>query len=206
MGINPVREALTTEYVQTLLKIKAGQLARRPEFRKEDPGDIKQDLIEHVLRQADNFDPSRAGVNTFITRIVETAVAMLIRRQKRQKRAGGHHAMSLEGTVLEGDGRETSMANLISEADLRRRAGGSVHDDQGDAELSTDIVTAIHSLPPALQDIALRLIAAKGREVPVADDLGISRRQVRKAVTAIREHFRDHGWEDLGPAGHPARR
>ena len=183
MPQDPVRSALTTEYVQTLLKIKANQLARRPEFRKDDPDDIKQDLIKHVLKQADNFDPSRAGVNTFITRVVETAAAMLVRSQKREKRAPGHRAMSLEGTLLKGDGREASMADFIDEVDLRRRCGTDASSDQDASDLRTDLADTLKELPPELRRVAVRL--PNSTEASIARDLGISRRQVRKAMAAI---------------------
>jgi len=189
MGIDPVRSALTTEYVQKLLKIKARQLARRPEFRKTDPADIEHDLITHILRQADNFDPTRSAVNTFITRVVETAAAMLVRHRGRRKRAAGYRAISLEGTILPGDGRETSMAEIVSEGDLRRRCGGEVHDEQQEAELSTDVTRAMEGLTPRQREIAKRL--AEASEAAVAREMGISRRQVRNDVLAIRKKFEE---------------
>ena len=54
-----------------------------------DRADIEHDLIGHVLKQADKYDPDRAAVNTFIVRVVETAAAMLVRDRGRLKRAGG---------------------------------------------------------------------------------------------------------------------
>ncbi len=75
MGTDPVRSALTTEYVQKLLKIKASQLGRRPEFRTIDPDDLEHDLTIHVLKQADNYDPARSAANTDSARVAPPATS-----------------------------------------------------------------------------------------------------------------------------------
>ena len=192
MDTDPVRAALTTPYVKTLLKIKAHQLSRRREFRKDDPDDIQQDLITHVLMQADNFDPARqASANTFITRVVKTAIAMMVRSRKRQKRAAGHRAMSLEGTVLEGDGRETSMAAVVSEDDLRRRLGGTAISDQDKSDIRSDLADAVKNLPAKQRLIIQRL--AHSTENAVSHELDTSRRQVRNATDEVRKRL--PGWE-----------
>jgi len=201
MGTDPIRSALTSEYVQTLLKIKASQLARRPEFRKTDPADIEHDLITHVLKQADNYDPARSKPHTFVTRVVETAVAMLVRDRGRIKRAAGFRAVSLDSAAVSETGHETTMAALVSDEDLRRRCGGQV-DDQERTDLSIDIAQAMAGLTPQQRDIATRRVSAT--EVDVARQLGISRRQVHNAVLAIREHFEKAGLRESDAPGQPA--
>ena len=193
MGTDLVRSALTTEYVRTLLKIKAKQLSRWPEFRRTDPADIEHDLIAHVLGQADNYDAARSAPNTFITRVVETAAAMLVRDRARIKRAAGYRTASLDAPLVSRNGDETTMAALMEEKHLRRRCGGEVHDDRQDAELSADVARAMEGLTPRQREIAKRL--TKATEASVAREMGISRRQVRNAVLAIRECFRQKGFE-----------
>lgn len=187
MPQDPVHSALTTEYVQTLLRIKAKQLARRPEFRRTDPADIEHDLTIHVLKQADNYDPARSVPNTFITRVVETAAAMLVRDRGRTKRAAGYRAISLERTWLHGDQRQTMLGDIVSESDLRRRCGGRIRDDRRKAELSADVAGAMVGLTDRQREIAKRL--AWAAEASIAREMGISRRQVRNDVLAIRERF-----------------
>ena len=192
MPTDPVRAALTTPYVQTLLKIKAHQLSRRTEFRRDDLDDIQQDLIAHILAQADNFDPARrASANTFVTRVVETAIAMMIRSRKRKKRAAGHRAMSLESTVFKGDGRETSMAEVVCEDDLRRRLGGTAISDQDKSDIRSDLTDAVRNLPAKQRRVVLKLIDST--ETAVAGELDTSRRQVRNATDAVRKRL--PGWE-----------
>ena len=191
-----VRLALSTAYVQKLLQIKARQLASRPEFRYSDRADIEHDLIAHVLQQAGKYDPARACVNTFIIHVVETAVAMEIRKRGRLKRAAGYHAASLEDTFPpDEDEGEATLGEFVSESDLRRRCGGFVHDPRADSGLSVDVAGAMAGLTPRQREIAKRLVEAK--EATIAREMGISRRRVRSDVLAIRKHFRQAGLVDL---------
>ncbi|MBE3123871.1 MAG: hypothetical protein IMZ65_03630, partial [Planctomycetes bacterium] len=86
MGVHPVHAALTTKYVQTLIRIKARAVARQPGFSQSDQDDLEQDLAIHVLKQAHYFDPDRGSVRTFIARVVDSAVAMMLRDRRRLKR------------------------------------------------------------------------------------------------------------------------
>jgi len=184
----PIHLALTTKYVQNLLNAKARQLMRRPEFQMATPADIVHDLIKHILEQVDNYDPARSAPNTFITCVVETTVAMLVRSRKRHKRAIGYQSISLERAQFNTEQRNTVLGEIISECDLRRRCGGDIHDGQRNAELSADVATAIESLTARQQKIASGLIS--GSEVSVAREMNISRRQLRKEIMFIRRHFK----------------
>lgn len=193
MSHDPVRVALTTPYVQTLLRVKARQVTRRAEFRGTDPRDIEQDLLIHVLQQAGKYDPSRSCVNTFISRVVDSAIAMMIRSRKRLKRAGERHTVSLDSPV-EGEPGRTSMTELVDESDLRRRYGGAPLADLERADLAGDVSEVLASLPADLQ----RVVELLGElsHAAIARELGISRRQVRKAIRSIREHFEAAGLAD----------
>jgi len=126
--------------------------------------------------------------------VVETAAAMLVRDRRRIKRAAGYWALSLERTHISGAQRPIWLSQIVSESDLRRRCGGTVHDDQQDAGLSADVAGAMAGLTPRQREIAKRLVEAT--EAAVAREMGISRRQVRNAVLAIREHFRQVGLDE----------
>ena len=67
-----------TEYARTLIRVKARQIVCRPGFSRSDTGDVEQDLYLHLLSQAQQFDPTRGSINTFIARVVDSAVAMLV--------------------------------------------------------------------------------------------------------------------------------
>ena len=192
MSSEAVRAALTSEYVQNLLSTKSYQLCHRPSFRRWERPDLEQDLAVHVLRQAHHFDPSRACVKTFIARVVDSAVAMILRDRRRFKRAAGFRSRSLEEALFHSEKGAGSLADLLDEADGCRRTGGNPTPGQQYAELASDTQRVLSELPPPLQEIANRLINAT--EASIARDLGISRRQVRNAVETIRGCFRRAGY------------
>lgn len=205
MGVQTVRDALTSGYVKRLLRVKAGQLKRRPEFRRTGRSDIEQDLVVYVMKKAHLFDPDRASVRTFISRVVDSAVAIMIRGARREKRAAGLTAWSLDGTVFKHDEDVTPLAELITGADVSRRLGLQPLSAQQRCDLEADVGAVVKDLSPALKAILARRL--DGSEASVARDLGTSRRQVRKAMARIREHFRAAGFSDEpGFSGQPARR
>lgn len=192
MGIDLVCAALTTTYVQALLRVKARQLGRRPEFRRTDPADIEQDLIGAVLEQAHRFDPARAAVVTFIARVVDSAAAMLVRHYRRLKRWGGTYPESLDAGTTPDDGKETPLVETLLEEDAHRHRGGDSASDLAQWEMAEDVAGALAGLEPDSQAIARRLMRGDN-EAAIARDLGISRRQTRKAFDAISEQLRRAG-------------
>lgn len=188
------RGAVLTEYAQSLIKFKARQLSRRPGFSRSDEEDVAQELTVHLLSKAHQFDPNRASVNTFADRVIRSAIAMLLRDRRRQKRAAGFAATSLEDIPAQSGGDVESLRDMLTEADLRRRIGIAAS-DQDRADLIAAVVEAMRSLPAADQETCRRLI--EGSKASVARDLRVSRRQIRNAIERIRRHFEAAGLGDF---------
>jgi len=197
MGTHPVHQALTTDYVQTLIRTKARQVSRYWEFRRCDPDDIEQDLIAYVLKQAHHFDPARASVKTFIDRVIGSAIAMMLRDRGRLKRAAGLRAISLDSTFVDRCRSDLPLAlrDIVQEADLPSRRGTEVRDHRERIDLAADIAHAMEGLTAQQLEVVHRLVGAS--EAAVARGLGTSRRQVRKAVEAIRQRLQDAGLADF---------
>ncbi len=192
MGVTPNRDAVLTAYAQSLIKFKARQLSRRPGFTRSDQEDLEQDLTAHLLTQAHHFDPARGSANTFAERVIKSAIAMMLRGRRRQKRAAGLAAQSLERTFVQLDLGLQSLRDSLSAADHQRRTGNDGGDeDRG--ELVAAVTEAFRNLPPDLREICRRL--SDGTASSVARDLGISRHQLRLAINRVRQHFED---ADLG--------
>jgi len=186
-GFDP--KEIVTEYARTLIRVKAKQIVRRPGFSRSDQPDVEQDLVVHLLCQAQHFDPDRGSLNTFIARVVDSAVAMLVRERGREKRnpSGDAEVQSLAEMVPQPDGPPEALARLISQLDLERRTGGASLTDAQLFELVADVANVIPTLPPELQDICRSLLTRNRRETEA--DLGISRRGLQAAMVLIREHF-----------------
>jgi RNA polymerase sigma factor (sigma-70 family) len=187
------RNDVVTEYARTLIRVKAKQLIRRPGFCRSDQDDIEQDLVLHLLNQAQHFDPDRASLNTFIARVVNSAVAMLVRERGRIKRrpAGDVKVQSLEDTVEQPDGPPAPLWMLISITDLARRTGVERLSDAEMYELVEGVASAIASLPQELQDICRSLMERNRTETE--RELELSRRKFDAAMDRIRQHFAKAG-------------
>lgn len=186
-------QKIVTEYARTLIRVKAKQIVRRPGFSRSDQSDIEQDLVVHLLCQAEHFDPDRASLNTFIARVVESAVAMLVRERGRAKRNPGDEAevQSLTEKLPQPEGPPEALARLISRRDLERRTGGASSSDADLFELADDVASVLPTLSPELQDIGRSLLTRNRQETEA--DLGLSRRRMQSAMKAIREHFEESG-------------
>ena len=84
--------------------------------------------------------------------------------------------------------------DLLSEADLRRRTGTVPADAFLTLERDEALRHAVRRMSPWLREVCRRLAA--GNVTAVARDMGISRRQVRKAIRDIRRHFEQAGLGD----------
>lgn len=190
-GFDP--KEIVTKYARTLIRVKAKQIVRRPGFSRSDQPDIEQSLVVYLLEQVQHFDPSRASLNTFIARVIDSAVAMLLRGQGRAKRNPADEAelQSLAEMVPQPDGPPEPLARLISQLDLERRTGGASLSDAQLFELVADVASVIPTLPPELQEICRSLLTRNCSETEA--ELGLSRRKRQAAMDAIREHFVNSG-------------
>ena len=193
--MNPAndRNDIVTEYARTLIRVKAKQLARRPGFCRSDEEDVEQDLVLHLLSQAQHFDPQRGALNTFIARVVNSGVAMLVRDRTRIKRRPEDdvEVRSLEDKVEQPDGLPAALWMLISLEDLERRIGSKSMTDSELFELTDEIATVVASLPEELQEICASLQHRNRRETE--SELGLTRRKFDAAIARIREHFSKSG-------------
>jgi DNA-directed RNA polymerase specialized sigma24 family protein len=185
---------LLTEYAQTLIRVKARQLVRRPGFSRSDQGSIENELFLRVLAKVKQYDPKRSSPNTFVDRIVNSAAAMLVREQNRHKRSpcGNVEVFSLEMKIEHSTGSSKPLWASISNADLQRRIGRASLSDAELYELVEGVASAIAGLPPELQQVCESLLERNRSETE--SELGLSRRRLDAAMARIREHFARAGF------------
>lgn len=186
-----------TPYTRTLIRVKARQLIRRPEFSRSDQDDIEQELYLHLLSQAQHFDPTRGSLNTFVARVVDSAVAMLVRERRRHKRVpiGDTLIESLEVMVDQVDGPPLPLWATIGPCDLDRRTGAETQAEETIRERREGVEHAFKSLSPELRAICRRLMNLNRTDT--ARELGLSRRKFTAAMTAIRQHFERAGLDEV---------
>ena len=187
------REILS-DYARTLIRVKARQLVRRPEFAVAEAEDLEQELTLRILTQLKHFDPARSSINTFIARVANSAVAMLIRDSGRKKRngGGGTQIESLEKMVDQPDGTASPMRATISDCDSNRRHQCRPLTDMEITQLRLDVAGVINHLPPELRRICVQLM--EGNQSQSRQNSQLSRRKYQAAMNLIREQFTRSGY------------
>lgn len=182
-----------TQYARTLIRVKARQLIRRHGFGRSDKDDIEQDLFLHLLSQAQQFDPARGSINTFIARVVDSAVAMLVRDRRRNKRAPETGIIqSLQVMVDQPEGPPSPLWATLSQADADRRKNTVSLSETEHFELAEDVSYLIEALPPEAQAVCRARMDRNRSETE--RDLGHSRRSLDAAMELIRQHFDQGGF------------
>jgi DNA-directed RNA polymerase specialized sigma24 family protein len=183
--------SVLNDYVQQLIRVKARYLARQPGFSRSDEEDLRQEITKRLLERAHRFDARRASLNTFVDRVVASLVVSILREHRRQKRAAGNTTVSIDTHAMRAADGRTPLRDHLEAADVQRRLVGSPADYDPEREAAVRI--ALCALPPELRSICERLM-----DVPAATaarQLGLTRHQVLKAISAIRSHFRAAGLE-----------
>ena len=183
------KDFILTEYAKNLIEFKARQLLLRQDFSQSERKEIEQELWLAVVSQADRFDPARASLDTFIDRVVNTAVAIVLRDRQRQKRGNGYHTVSLDAAPADGRSNQP-LAAQVSEADLRRRTGATA-DDASSSEGKEAVSSALAAMPPKISDVCRRVMG--GSISSAARELNTSRRQIRKSLAAARPYVKRAG-------------
>ena len=180
------------DYTNRLVRAKARGLCRRHDFRADECTDIEQELYLRVLERAHHFDPRRGSWKTFVSRVVQTGIASLVRERRRQMRAAGFQAVSIDEQA---PGAFSLLPrDLLTERDAARHMATVVNDERDQHIQAEAVRHVLATLEPLLQAICALLI--DGTVASAARTLGIPRSRVEKYVKTIREQFRAAGLEE----------
>ncbi len=169
-----------------IIKRKAKQLVGSAGFKSQDIEDLEQDLMLRLIQGLQSFDPEIAHQKSFVTAIVERAVATILRDAQAGKRDCGDQ-QSLEVLVEMTGESPTRLSNTIGDREHNRRRGRHPRTAEELQSLSSDLAAVIGSLPTDQQDLAEKLksesIAGSARE------LGIPRTTLNDAVRRLQTRF-----------------
>jgi len=173
------------EYMNKRTSYKARQVVRS--IPALDVEDVQHDLIAEVLRRLPKFNGDRAGVKTFICRIINNKIADLLKSHDAESRGNGHAHESLDDWIHDETGTWVRRDTTVDEVRLRahRRVTPRVGQEQRDLEV--DMADTIAGLPPKEQALCARLSAESPTEISRAT--GSSRSGIYKAIAAIRDAF-----------------
>ena len=169
-----------------IIKRKAKQLVGRAGFKPQDIEDLEQDLMLRLIQGLQSYDPEIAHQKSFVTAIVERAVATILRDAQAGKRDSGDQ-QSLEVLVEITGESPTRLSNTIGDREYNRRRARHPRTAEELQALSADLATVIGSMPADQQQLAEKLksesIAGSARE------LGIPRTTLNDAVRRLQTRF-----------------
>lgn len=174
------------------------RVKHRSALAKMESEDIEQELLAYVLQHADRYNPAKGSIEAFTTRLMQSAVAKLIREsvRKRSHPPEGVELQSLSKSI-EGPHRKSEELNKgLASTDKDRRRQTVSRDPLQEVDLTDAVERQIQTLPASCRRVARLLRTDNQKEI--ANKLGWSKRRVSQALAVIREHFSAVDWSEIG--------
>lgn len=178
-----------TELIQYITKrthFKARQIVRKCSALGA-VEDVQQDLIMDVLRRLPKFDSSRAGIKTFVCRLIDFKIASLLKSKDAACRGNGCIESSLDDWTHDENGAWAQRGETIDESRGRAHLGAAPRSDQEQRSLEIDIAVVVATLSPEQRELCERLKTQTPTEI--SRDTGMSRSAIYQRVVAIRAIF-----------------
>jgi len=177
------------DYAETLIRIKARKLARTAASPEVDWEDFAQDMRLDLWRRLSKFDPSKAPLNAFITRVVEHKVASIIEARTAACRDYRRCPRSLNepSKSRPEKGPPVEFGRLLAREVIHRRIGIPSNSPEDLHDLAHDIAAVISNLPQEQRDVCLRLM--RGNLTEVAQETGIPRGTLYESFEMLRRRF-----------------
>ncbi len=176
-----------------IVKRKVRQIIGRAGYTRQDKEDLEQELLTRLLQGLKSFDPDVAHRKSFVTAIVERAVATILRDAEAQKR-DHRRISSLQRLVDLTDEGPTELAETIGDREYNGRRCRDPRSDEDLAQLVTDLAEVIDSVPDELCDLAKRM---KTQSISaIAREIGVPRTTLNDAVRRLRQRFEQAGLRD----------
>ena len=190
---NAVAGLVLGDFEFGIIKRKAKQLVGRAGFKQQDIGDLEQELMLQLIQGLQTYDSEIAHQKSFVTAIVERAVATILRDAKAGKRDHGD-LQSLEVLVAVTGESPTRLGATMGDREYNRRRGRHPRTAEELQSLASDLADVIGSLLEDEQQLAEKLktetISGSARE------LGIPRTTLNDAVRRLETRFRQSHVED----------
>jgi hypothetical protein len=180
--------AAVRPFAESLASIKARQLVGKAGLKATDQDDIKQQLMLYVIERLHAHDRSRGIPEAFISMLMTTAVALLLRERRSIKRGGRKLTLSLDASTSD----DQPLNDHITPATSWRRLGVVRPEERQVIDVRVDIADAIQAVPEHLLPLVDEL-AKGGTVAAVARKTGRSRRRVFRDLDALRVHLEPFG-------------
>jgi RNA polymerase sigma-70 factor (ECF subfamily) len=179
------------EHIVKPIRINAGRIIKHKAFDLADLPDVEQELHLEVHRRLPHYDPSRAALRTFVSRVVENCAATLIEARRAGVRDYRKESGSLDERVVDKDGERGETSPVISkQAFLRSVVASSRHEQELDS-LRIDLRTLLAQLSEDEQALCERLKTSTVSEI--SRETGRPRGTLYEQIARIRARFEKAG-------------
>ncbi len=199
------KQRILDGYARDVIRYKARQLIGKYGFTRDDYDDLQQEMMLDLLRRLGKYDPSKAGLSTFVARIVDRKVSTLIRHQRQEKRDYRRQVCSLDAQVEDQDAQSRGLDEVLSQDAYDDEVARHDRPEAERLDLRLDLSLVLDELPEDLRQLALRLQFRTVAEI--ARELGVPRSTLyEKGIARLRKIFEDSGLREyLGEARHPGK-
>ena len=182
-------------YAIQLIRCKVAKLIRGPEFGTEEREELERELAIHLVCALPQFDPQRAQLRTFVTRVVDHKATDWIRTRKAVKRGGGEtRHVPLDEPMGERTDNPTNPSESLDEEHYLRVTGRLAMPGEMIRDLSIDLERALAELPPRLAALARELMSGNVSEA--SRRMGKPRSTINDDVRRLRTFLEDRGLRD----------
>jgi RNA polymerase sigma-70 factor, ECF subfamily len=170
----------------------AHRLTRHPAFGPSDLEDLEQELMLDLHRRISKFNPEKAGLHTFISRVLAHCAATLIQKATSPKRGGGREIISLNTNITSNkDGHQLELLDMVSSGHELWTDTTPNTNDISDIRIDAHLI--IQKLTAPLQRLALRLLNETVTDI--SREMGSPRSTLYYAIARIRTVFNTMGYE-----------
>ncbi len=197
------KQRILDGYAREVIRHKARQLIGKYGFTRDDYDDLQQEMMLDLLRRLGKYDPSKAGLSTFVARIVDRKISTLIRHQRQEKRDYRRPVCSLDAQVEDQDGQARGLDEILSQDAFDEEVARHDRPEAERVDLRLDLTLVLDELPDDLRQLA-RLLQTR-TVAEIARELGVPRSTLyEKGIARLRKIFEDNGLREyLGEARHP---
>lgn len=190
MGIPRHIPGLSAQTIN-LIKHKAWTLIGTIGFTISDRDDIEQELAIDILRRLPKFDPQRAQLMTFITRVIDNKIASIIESRKSRFYDFRLHSYSLNEHTQDTEGWVIERGDEIDEDDYLQQTGWHSRPACELIDLKTDIARIFPCLPPELRELCFRLQTQNVTDISA--QTGVPRYRIYAEIAKLRDVFEQAG-------------
>ena len=180
-----------TDSLKRLIRSKARQVVGKAGLTHSDRADVEQDLWLDLLERWPKFRSDRACINTFINRVLNHKVALILRDRRTAKRASSHNGRSLDVFCEDEDGATVTKAVLLHENVHHRRTGQSAPSTFEMLAMKVDMTAVLSSLATRQRWLCEELMERSLVELSRAGIL--SRTALYQTLYELRRRFEEHG-------------